>query len=515
MLEDFAFSFTSQNIIILAAWGVAVYSLGIAMALWMRRHSVWSLKRMPYFLALSGLFVVLSALPMAMLASFTAMKNGVLWSLIALIFLALAACGYIYGLLSHARAVSVDGEGKIAWIAILPIACLYLWFKAPLHKDQNRSFARVTVNVLGIILGIFLFLLGQSIAIVRDKVLSDMTARGANDLELQSINIKYMIRKDGLEATLQEIASHVAPEKLNDMTTLVRGEASAKIFKYIYFVETDNSALPESFRRQVSKGACATETLSILMKAGATVEYVYFRPDGMKLGTVPVTQAICEAAEREASKQTDQADIYNAINDTPAGDIYRALQIYYPEEARHFIEKIEKLLVAGTGEEEMRSGVFTLVSEIRRRHAAGLRAAPERTLSDVLRYKMQFFAAYDDRPMLCNRVIIYGARIIPEDERHHIVVIQEISNSLFRAMYEGEKSPVKRARSTPGDWEKLIANFQAAGGTKGELDLVTKMDAQNPQFCGAMQRFLSVLIDSDFPGSDRIKAEIAMMFNGS
>jgi len=84
---------------------------------------------------------------------------------------------------------------------------------------------------------------------------------------------------------------------------------------------------------------------------------------------------------------------------------------------------------------------------------------------------------------------------------------------LYRAMYEGEQSPVQRAQATDDDWGNLIVDFYAAGGTDDELDLVMQPDIQNPQLCGAMLRFLRVLTDAEFPGSDRLRAEMVAAMN--
>jgi hypothetical protein len=38
-------------------------------------------------------------------------------------------------------------------------------------------------------------------------------------------------------------------------------------------------------------------------------------------------------------------------------------------------------------------------------------------------------------------------------------------------------------------------------------------DIQNPQLCGAMLRFLRVLTDANFSGSDRLRAEMVAAMN--
>jgi hypothetical protein len=72
---------------------------------------------------------------------------------------------------------------------------------------------------------------------------------------------------------------------------------------------------------------------------------------------------------------------------------------------------------------------------------------------------------------------------------------------------------VQRTQATDDDWGNLIVDFYAAGGTDDELDLVMQPDIQSPQLCGAMLRFLRVLTDADFLGSDRLRAETVAAIN--
>lgn len=515
MLEALAISFTNQSEAALMALGVGVSLAGFVLALWMRRNSLWSLRRVPYFLAFAGIFVLSSALPLAWLATFEAMKYGVLWLLVASIFLGIAAFGYVYGVISHARSISERGNGGSAWMAFVPLANFVLLFKAPLQKDETRSAGRMAGNFAGVVLGLFLLALGQGITKVRDNALNNMIERaGAGaGAELQSISTEAMLRAQGLETTLRQMAAEVPSQKVDETTTLLRVEARDKTLRYVYRVDTDAQNLPESVRRGLINRNCTYEALAPVIQAGATIEHFYGRPDGAELGTVTITQAICENPEPEAPAKPTEADITKMIEASPAGEMYRALKGYYPEDAKYFRDRMMALLAGEGDEEEAFSKMLTVGAEIRRRHAANLRAAPDQSLLAILQSQTQIIAAFEDDPVLCNRVVMFGPMVIPEGQRNRIVALMDSAGLLYRAMYEGEQSPVQRTQATDDDWRNLVVDFYAVGGTDDELNLVMQPDIQSPQLCGSMLRFLRSLTDADFPGSDRLRAEVVAAIN--
>lgn len=513
MLEDFAISLSLQSEAAFIAWGIGVSLLGFVLALRIRRNSLWSLRRVPYFLAFAGIFVLSSLLPLAWMATFEAMKHGVLWLLFASIFLGIAAFGYVYGMIAHARSVSGYGDGRSAWMALVPFANLFLLFKAPLQKDETNSAARMAGNFVGVVLGLFLLALAQGLTKASDDVLDNMIERVGDDAELQSISIAAMLRAQGLEAVLKQMAPEVPSQKVDETTTLLRVEASATTLRYVYQVDTDAQNLPASVRRGLTKHNCTYEALASVIQAGATIVHFYGRPDGTELGMVTITQTICDNPEPEALAKPTEADITNMIEASPAGEMYRALKVYYPEDAKYFRDSMLAVLDEAASEEEAFSKMFTVGAEIRRRHAANLRTAPDQSLLTILQSQVQMVAAFDDDPVLCNRVVMFGPGVIPEDKRHQVVALMDSAGLLYRAMYEGEQSPVQRTQLTDDDWVNLYVDFYDTGGTEDDLDLVLEPDLQNPQLCGAMLRFFRVLIDADFPGSDRLRAEVVAAMN--
>lgn len=214
-----------------------------------------------------------------------------------------------------------------------------------------------------------------------------------------------------------------------------------------------------------------------------------------------------------SSPTVTEDNIETMIEGSPAGGMYKALKSYFPDDTMYFRNSMMALLEENPSEEEAFAKMLTVGAEIRRRHATNLRTAPDQSLSAILQSQTQMIAAFDDDPVLCNRVVMFGPGAIPEDQRHQIVALLDSAGLLYRAMYGGGQSPVERAQATDDDWDSLIMDFYAAGGTDTELDMVIQPDIQNPQLCSGMLRFLRVLADADFLGADRLRAEMATAMN--
>ncbi|MYM56201.1 hypothetical protein [Thalassovita mangrovi] len=210
------------------------------------------------------------------------------------------------------------------------------------------------------------------------------------------------------------------------------------------------------------------------------------------------------------SSSFSEADAEKVIEGTPtSAAMYHALQEYYPDEAGYFRSQFVETIKTSRNQESANADGFKIGAEIRRRHAPHLRKAPDKSLQEVLQLQTQIIAMFEDDTAMCNRVIMFGAGSIPKDKRQRIEGVLDSTGVIFRAMHEGEYSPVQREPVTENDWRQVIAEFSTAGGTETELALVMEPDVENAQLCNAMLRFLRVLTDADFPGADRPRAEIA------
>lgn len=110
---------------------------------------------------------------------------------------------------------------------------------------------------------------------------------------MQRAGIDMMLRGQGLEQTLRQMAAEVPSQRVDETTTLLRVLGDGTTLRYVYEVSTNPDALPMSRRLGLVQQNCTYEALRPVIEAGATVEHVYQRSDGSEIGAVTVTREIC------------------------------------------------------------------------------------------------------------------------------------------------------------------------------------------------------------------------------
>ncbi len=169
MFDDSAILSVSHDKVALMAWGIGVFIAGFLLALGIQRHSLWSLRRVPYFVAVSGILVLQSVMPVVWVGVSIASEDGGLGLLVASILLGTMVLGYLYGAISLARSLDGFGYGRSALLALVPVANLVLFFKAPSEDKKPASVLRMATNVLGIVLGFGLLALSQVMELMAEQ----------------------------------------------------------------------------------------------------------------------------------------------------------------------------------------------------------------------------------------------------------------------------------------------------------------------------------------------------------
>ena len=110
---------------------------------------------------------------------------------------------------------------------------------------------------------------------------------------MRQASMDIMLRGQGLEQTLHEMAAEVPSQRVDETTILLRVESEGTVLRYVYEVTTSATALPVSMRMGLLKQNCAYDAIRPVIEAGATIEHVYRRVDGSEIGAVTVTRQIC------------------------------------------------------------------------------------------------------------------------------------------------------------------------------------------------------------------------------
>lgn len=293
MLESAAIRLLYLGEGLLLLLGFAMVVAGFVVGLVVRRGATLSLRRVPYFIWTAAVYGMISALPLAWLLTFEALQSGVLWILVAVMFGSIFAVGVANGVLGHARSINAYGNGSGAWMAMVPFANLVLLFKRP--RDWTKSgLGTFTLNALGVVFGLFLMVIGGSLDRVAEEMTADMARQTESDPAMQVFVVDMMLKGQGLEATLIQLAAEVPRQQvLDETTTLLRVEGVGTTLRYVYEVSTDVLELPESMRNSLLLQNCNLAALRPVIDAGATVEHLYARREGSEWGTVTITRQLC------------------------------------------------------------------------------------------------------------------------------------------------------------------------------------------------------------------------------
>lgn len=136
--------------------------------------------------------------------------------------------------------------------------------------------------------------IGGGLGKVAEEKTADMARQAESDPAMQEVGVEMMLKGQGLEATLIQLAAEVPRQQvLDETTTLLRVEGVGTTLRYVYEVWTDALELPESMRNGLLMQNCNLAALRLVIDAGATIEHLYTRRDGSEWGTVTITQQLC------------------------------------------------------------------------------------------------------------------------------------------------------------------------------------------------------------------------------
>lgn len=294
MLEDTAILYVSQteDSLRLISFGITIAGAIVAAVF---HTSSAELRRAPYFGYSGLLFFIAAASQLVWFGSIPAMTGGFLWVFMLVDVIVGLGVGYAFGIIAMARSRDAYGHARMAVLAFIPIANFWLLL-TPSKNDVSANRAPtipLLTGALGVLTGFVLLVAGGALGAFIQVETNRMVAEAENDPARQRAGIDMMLRGQGLEETLRQIAAEVPSQRIDETTTLLRVLGDGTTLRYIYEVSTNLDALPMSMRMGLVQHNCTFEALRPVIEAGATVEHVYQRSDGGEIGVVTITRAIC------------------------------------------------------------------------------------------------------------------------------------------------------------------------------------------------------------------------------
>ncbi|MFZ5965328.1 hypothetical protein ACOXXX_20485 [Thalassococcus sp. BH17M4-6] len=294
MLEEIAIQYVNQteDSLRLISYGITI--TGAFFAAIFHKSSA-ELRRAPYFAYSGLLFFVMAASQLVWLNSIPAMAGGYLWAFM-LVDVVIGLCvGYALGIIAMARSRDAYGHARMGVLAFIPIANFWLLL-TPSKSDVSANRAPtipLLTGALGVLTGFVLLFAGVALGALIQVETNRMVAETENDPAMQRAGIDMMVRGQGLEETLRQMAAEVPSQRVDDTTALLRVLSDGTTLRYVYEVSTNPDALPVSMRMGLVQHNCTYEALQPVIEAGATIEHVYQRTDNSEIGVVTVTGDIC------------------------------------------------------------------------------------------------------------------------------------------------------------------------------------------------------------------------------
>lgn len=295
MLEEVALQYVNQteDDLKLIGYGLAVAG-GVLAGLTHRSTS--ELRRAPYFAYSGLLFLATAAAQLVWLGSIPAMSGGYLWAFMLVDVLVGVTVGYGVGVIAMARSRDAYGHGRMAALAFIPLA--NFWLLLTPSKDDVSANRSPTIPLLtsglGVLSGSVMLIAGVTLATFIKIEGERMTLAAESDPAMQQMGIDFMIRSNGLEPTLKEIAlGAVTPSPVDETTSLVKVEGVGTTLSYTYEVSVDADELPDSMRTGLVAQNCNYMAMRPVIEAGGSLQHVYLRLDGSVIGTVDVNSSIC------------------------------------------------------------------------------------------------------------------------------------------------------------------------------------------------------------------------------
>jgi hypothetical protein len=291
MLQEAAYKYVMLSEDTLKAIGYALLLLGAAIAGYFHTSSTL-VRRGKYFAGIGLIFFLVSLAQVVWLSAPAAIAGGYLWIFLYADILSSMAGGYAIVVLAKARSRDAFGNPGKAFLALIPFANLWLFFAPSMVSEGQKRGTSIWRGLAAVVVGLVLFALSLICTVAINNRANEVAEQSSSDEKVQSASLDLIARTQGIESALKDMTSQT-PQKIDDVTTLLRIEADRNVLQYVYELSSSANEIPYSFGGQLIGKNCKNNTVIPLLRNGATVKHLYLKPDGTEIGTVIVTRQIC------------------------------------------------------------------------------------------------------------------------------------------------------------------------------------------------------------------------------
>lgn len=254
-----------------------------------------TLKRSEYC-AYVGLVLLVNVLAKGTgLFSIEAIERGYYWLIVFLVVASTAGMCFGYGALAVARSRDIFANPYAAILAFIPFLNILLFVLNPKDFEKSKNQQHPILVKHGFLIGIAAFAVGIfSWIYFWDPRIYDIRTSAAFRDATMEIYIGRDIRADGLRPFLEELASKVEANQIDNETRLLEARASGSTIRYIYEVRIDESSISDSKIFAIHAKNCTHNGYQRLIELGATIGHVYMHLDGREYGNVSTAKELCD-----------------------------------------------------------------------------------------------------------------------------------------------------------------------------------------------------------------------------
>ena len=266
----------------------ALLLAGFAAGMYLRRNSTAELRRAPYFVLFALSLFAVRLLAFAWSFSTTAMERNLLWLVGLVIFGGLFAFGAVSATIARARAINIDHNPSKAWLALVPLANLYLFFAAPFDLSRKPGPPAPVLVILG-----FALIFGGAYVQQRAEKAAARDTFGGGTMEGLARRTELEIRGVGIEEYLKQAAENMPRIRIDSETRLVDAIAEGTTLTYYYQVTQAAANSGAMLEPMVLKANCENPVALAILDGGATLIHQYDGPTGIEVAKVTITAQRC------------------------------------------------------------------------------------------------------------------------------------------------------------------------------------------------------------------------------
>jgi hypothetical protein len=180
--------------------------------------------------------------------------------------------------------------------AIIPIANLLLLLRRSkfLPATEPMAVAAFMAGWFGVVSGFIMLMLAVLFVVSLNQIVAIGLENERADPVAARMQMDSLIQANGVEATLDLLASGPQPPTPKDEDTgLIQIKAKGTQLQRIYLVASETFTLADEYLKSIEQLICSSDLFEPLLKAGASVNEIYLKPDGSEFGSHNVNWDSC------------------------------------------------------------------------------------------------------------------------------------------------------------------------------------------------------------------------------